>query len=48
MDYARSLHDRTTRPRKDRLSVRAAMVVVGGVSLVFWGVLAGVLAYLLS
>jgi hypothetical protein len=48
MDYARSLHERTKPARKDRLSLRAAIVVVSGASLAFWGVLAGVLAYLLS
>jgi uncharacterized membrane protein len=46
MDFARSLHERACRSRKDRLSVRAAMAVVGGASLAFWGVLAGVLVYL--
>ena len=48
MDYARSLHERTKPSRKDRLSIRAAMIVVGGVSLAFWGALAGLLAYLLG
>ena len=48
MSYARSLHEGTKPSRKDRLSVRVAMIVVGGASLAFWGVLAGLLAYLLG
>jgi len=48
MDYAQSLREHARRPRGDRLSVRAAIVVVGGASLAFWGVLAGLIFYLLS
>ena len=48
MDYAQSLREQARRPRSDRLSVRAAIVVVGGASLAFWGVLAGLIFYLLS